>query len=186
MTHRTMPKHTSITLRGLALLLPVCLLSACGAWQAVSNGTANAFHAVFYKQVESVDVDVSARGALNPDDAGRPTSVAVRVYQLKDRKLFDAASYDDLLKQDKTVLGGERLTSMAGVLNPGASLSLSKPIEDDTKFVAVVVFFRNPGSQEAWKTIVPVKKLDADDPLKLRLDGYRIEQVNGENQTPNT
>ncbi|WP_223272085.1 type VI secretion system lipoprotein TssJ [Pandoraea pnomenusa] len=180
---RNTPEHDAVR---FALLLPVCLLSACGAWQSVSNGTANAFNAVFYKHIESVDVDVSARDALNPDDAGRPTSVAVRVYQLKDRKLFDAASYDDLLKQDKTVLADERLASTAGVLNPGASLSLSKPIEDDTKFVAIVAFFRNPESRGTWKYVMPAKKLDTDAPLRLRLDGNRIERVNGENHDPNS
>ncbi|MFK0376419.1 type VI secretion system lipoprotein TssJ [Pandoraea sp. NPDC090278] len=186
MSQRTMSNHTHIFRRRLALLLPVCLLSGCGAWQSVSNGTANAFNAVFYKHIESVDVDVSARDALNPDDAGRPTSVAVRVYQLKDRKLFDAASYDDLLKQDKTVLANERLTSTAGVLNPGASLSLSRPIEDGTKFVAVVAFFRAPGSPETWKYVIPTKELDADVPLKLRLDGTHIERGSRENQGPNS
>lgn len=80
------------------------LLSACGAWQAVSDTTSSAYHAVFFKQVKVLNVDLSAREALNPDDAGRATSVAVRVYQLKDRKLFDGASYDDLLKNDRTVL----------------------------------------------------------------------------------
>ncbi|WP_246174559.1 type VI secretion system lipoprotein TssJ [Pandoraea bronchicola] len=175
-----MPNFTPLTRKALALFLPVLLLSACGAWQTLSNGTANAFHAVFYKHVESVDVDVSARDALNPDDAGRATSVAVRVYQLKDRKLFDAASYDDLLKQDRKVLAEERQASMAGVLNPGASLSLSQPIEDDTKYVAVVAFFRNPGSQGTWKFVIPTKKLDADAPVKLQLDAQRIDRVNGE------
>ncbi|VVE19410.1 type VI secretion system lipoprotein TssJ [Pandoraea fibrosis] len=175
-----MSKSAHFIPKSIFLLLPVILLSACGAWQTVSNGTANAFHAVFYKQVESVDVDVSAREALNPDDAGRATSVAVRVYQLSDRKLFDAASYDDLVKQDRKVLGDERRASMAGVLNPGASLNLSQPIEDDVKYVAVVAFFRNPGSQETWRYVIPAKKLDADTPLKLRLGDYRIDQVNGE------
>lgn len=141
---------------------------------------------MFYKHLESVDVDVGARDALNPDDAGRATCVVVRVYQLSDRKLFDAASYEDLLKQDKTVLAGERLASMAGVLNPGASLSLSKPIEDETKFVAVVAFFRAPGEQETWKYVVSTKKLDVDVPLKLRLNGHRIEQVKPESAPANS
>ncbi|MFJ2992473.1 type VI secretion system lipoprotein TssJ [Pandoraea sp. NPDC087047] len=177
MSHRNMPMSVHLTRQSIALLLPVLLLSACGAWQTVSNGTANAFQAVFYKHVESVDVDVSARDALNPDDAGRATSVVVRVYQLKDRELFDAASYDDLLKQDRKVLGGERHASMAGVLNPGASLNLSQPIEDNTKYVAVVAFFRNPENQPTWKFVIPVSKLNANAPLKLRLGSHRIEKV---------
>ncbi|MGF6700820.1 type VI secretion system protein VasD [Paraburkholderia sp. MM5496-R1] len=116
-----------------------------------------------------LDIDLSAREALNPDDAGRATSVAVRVYQLKDRKMFDGASYDDLLKNDRTVLAQDLQASMASVLNPGASASLSQPMRADTNYVAVVAFYRNPGSGDGWKYVIEKKKLDADKPLKISL-----------------
>jgi type VI secretion system protein VasD len=145
------------------------LLSACGAWQAVSDASSDAYHAVFYKQIKVLNIDLSARGALNPDDAGRATSVAVRVYQLKDRKMFDGASYEDLLKNDRNVLGQELRSSMASVLNPGASASLSQPMQADTKYVAIVAFYRNPGDGDGWKYVIEKKKLDVDKPLKLEL-----------------
>ncbi|WP_296657085.1 type VI secretion system lipoprotein TssJ [Paraburkholderia sp.] len=145
------------------------LLSACGAWQAVSDTTANTFHAVVYKQVKELDIDLSARDALNPDDTGRATSVAVRVYQLKDRKRFDGATYDDLLKHDRTVLAQDLQDSMAAALRPGASASLSQPMNADTKYVAVVAFYRSPDSDNGWKYVVEKKRLYADKPLKLEL-----------------
>lgn len=145
------------------------LLSACGAWQSVSDTTSNAYHAVFFKQVKVLNVDLSARDALNPDDAGRATSVAVRVYQLKDRKLFDGASYNDLLKNDHTVLAQDVQDSMAAVLNPGASASLSQPMKADSEYVAIVAFYRNPGTGNGWKYVIEKKKLDADKPLKLEM-----------------
>ncbi|WP_395064274.1 type VI secretion system lipoprotein TssJ [Paraburkholderia silvatlantica] len=147
----------------------VLLLSACGAWQSVSDTTSSAYHAVFFKQVKVLNVDLSAREALNPDDAGRATSVAVRVYQLKGRKLFDSASYDDLLKNDRTVLAQDLQDSMATVLNPGASASLSQPMKADSKYVAIVAFYRNPGTGNGWKYVIEKKKLDADKPLKLEM-----------------
>ncbi|KWF63739.1 type VI secretion system lipoprotein TssJ [Burkholderia pseudomultivorans] len=147
----------------------VLLLSACGAWQTVSDASSSAYHAVFFKQVKVLNVDLSARDALNPDDAGRPTSVAVRVYQLKDRKLFDGASYDDLLKNDRTVLAQDLQASMGSVLNPGASASLSQPMQGETKYVAIVAFYRNPGNGDGWKYVIAKKKLDANKPLKLEL-----------------
>lgn len=145
------------------------LLSACGAWQAVSDTTSGAYHAVFFKQVKVLNVDLSAREALNPDDAGRATSVAVRVYQLKDRRLFDGVSYDDLLKNDRTVLAQDLQDSMATVLNPGASASLSQPMKADSKYVAIVAFYRNPGTANEWKYVIEKKKLDVDKPLKLEM-----------------
>lgn len=157
---------TRLTLITLASTL---MLSACGAWQTVSDASSNAYHTVFYKQVKVLNIDLSARDALNADDAGRPTSVAVRVYQLKDRKLFDQASYNDLLKSDRTVLAQDLRDSMAAVLNPGASASLSQPMQADTGYVAVVALYRNPGSGNGWKYVIDKKKLDADKPLKLKL-----------------
>ena len=52
---------------------------------------------VFYKKVKVLNVDLAARQALNPDDAGRPTSVAVRVYHFRGREIVDGASCDYLL-----------------------------------------------------------------------------------------
>jgi type VI secretion system protein VasD len=153
-----------------AMLACATLLSACGAWQSVSDTSASAYRAVFYKQVKTVDIDLTARASVNPDDAGRATSVAVRVLQLKDRKLFDGASYDDLLKNDRTVLAQDlQAASLSAVLNPGASASLTQPLQPDTKFVAVVAFYREPGSDGAWKRVIDKKQLDPDKPLKLEL-----------------
>lgn len=153
----------------VSTIASVLLLSACGAWQSVSDASSSAYHAVFFKQVNVLDVDLSAREALNPDDAGRATSVAVRVYQLKDRKMFDGASYEDLLKNDRTVLGQDLQASMASVLNPGASASLSQPMQPETKYVAIVALYRNPGNGDGWKYVIEKKKLDAGKPLKLEL-----------------
>ncbi|WP_414451438.1 type VI secretion system lipoprotein TssJ [Burkholderia sp. 22PA0099] len=145
------------------------LLSGCGAWQAVSDASSSAYRATFFKQVKVLDVDLSAREALNPDEAGRATSVAVRVYQLKDRKMFDGASYEDLLKNDRVVLAQDLQASLATVLNPGGAASLSQPMRADTKFIAVVAFYRHPGSGDGWKFVIEKTKLDADKPLKLEL-----------------
>ncbi|MDT8840353.1 type VI secretion system lipoprotein TssJ [Paraburkholderia fungorum] len=158
-----------LTRANLAVLASCVLLTACGAWQTVSDGTSSAYHAVFYKQVKTLNVDLTARASLNPDETNRSTSVAVRVYQLKDRKLFDAASYDDLLKNDRTVLAQDLQTSIATVVNPGASASLSQPMQADTRYIAIVAFYRDPGADGAWRRVVAKKDLSADLPLKLDL-----------------
>lgn len=152
----------------------VLLLSGCGAWQAVSDASVGAYQAVFYKQIKVLNVDLAARKSLNPDEAGRATSVAVRVYQLKDRKMVDSATYDDLLKNDRTVLAQDLQSSMAAALNPGASASLAQPMQPETKFVAIVAFYRNPGKTNDWKMVIEKKKLDADKPLKLELVDQRL------------
>lgn len=150
-------------------ILAICLLTGCGAWQMVSDASSSAYRSVFFKQVKVLNIDLLARQELNPDDAGRATSVAVRVYQLKERKLIDSASYEDLLKNDRAVLAQDLLGNMAAVLNPGGAASLSQPMESESRFVAVVAFFRQPDGAGDWKYVIERKKLDADKPLKLEL-----------------
>lgn len=145
------------------------LLCSCGMWQSVSDTTSSAYQTVFSKQVKVLNVDLTARAALNPDDAGRATSVAVRVYQLKDRQMFDGASYDDLLTRDKAVLGQDLEADTAAVINPGASASLSQLMRPDTQYIGVVGFYRKPGEPGTWKRVIAKKTLSADLPLKLVL-----------------
>ncbi|OJA53342.1 type VI secretion system-associated lipoprotein [Burkholderia ubonensis] len=161
----------------VSTIAAVVLLSACGAWQSVSDASASAYRAVFFKQVKVLNVDFTARAALNPDDAGRATSVAVRVYQLKDRKMFDGASYEDLLKNDKTVLAQDLESNMSATVNPGASASLSQPMQRETKYVAIVALYRSPFSDSSWKRVVETKKLDADKPLRLELSANELRVV---------
>ncbi|WP_321839140.1 type VI secretion system lipoprotein TssJ [Paraburkholderia bannensis] len=166
------PRHLAAA---LTLAAPTLLLSGCGAWQAVSDTTSNAFHAVFYRQVKVLNIDLSAREAVNPDDAGKANSVAVRVYQLRDRKGFDGASYNDLLKSDQTVLAQDLNASMAAVVNPGASSSLSQPMIKNTKYVAIVALYRQPGTDGAWRRVIETKNLDPEKPLALELVASRLQ-----------
>ncbi|WP_431823227.1 type VI secretion system lipoprotein TssJ [Burkholderia sp. F1] len=161
----------------VSTIAAVVLLSACGAWQSVSDTSASAYRAVFFKQVKVLNVDFTARAALNPDDAGRATSVAVRVYQLTDRTMFDGASYEDLLKNDKTVLAQDLESNMSATVNPGASAGLSQPMRRDTKYVGIVALYRSPGGDGSWKRVVEVKKLDADKPLRLELSANELRVV---------
>lgn len=67
-------------------------------------------------------------------------------------------------------------------MNPGASASVSQPMEPDTKYVAIVAFYRDPDSKGAWRQVVPKKKLPADAPLKLDLVDREPGRSHGSSQ----
>lgn len=165
----------------LVIVCSSLLLSACGAWQAISDTTVSATKAVFYKQVKVLNVDFKARDGLNPDEKQKSLSVVVRVYQLKDRKAFDTATYNDLLKNDKTVLAQDLLDSHAVIVTPGGAASLSQTMQEDTKFVGIAVFFRDATVDVNWRRVVLKKTLSADDPLKFELQD---NQLIGTNDVP--
>jgi type VI secretion system protein VasD len=153
----------------ITILCASLLVTACGAWQSVSDGTASAYNAVFHETIKTLNVDLSARAGLNGEVGAQPFSVAIRVYQLKDRKAFDAASYDDLLQNDRTVLAQDLQDTASAIVTPGGAFNLSQPMRADTQFVAVVAFFRDSEGGSNWRRVFPKKALSPDDPLKLQL-----------------
>ncbi|MBC8728409.1 hypothetical protein F6X39_08815 [Paraburkholderia sp. UCT2] len=81
-------------------------------------------------------------------------------------------------KPQRAGLSDSRMLALLGLLiqrtrTPeglaGASASLSQPMRADTNDVAVVAFYRNPGSGDGWKYVIGKKKLEADKPLKISL-----------------
>lgn len=164
-------------MRTLTIVAIVCAgvgLAACGAWQSVSDGTASAYNAVFHKTVKTLDIDLSARASLNSSTGDQPYSVSVRIYQLKDRRAFDAASYDDLLQSDRTVLAQDLQDMANAVVTPGGAVNVSQPMRADTQYVAVVAFFRVARDATNWRRVFPRQSLSADNPLKLQLAGSEL------------
>ncbi|GLQ48606.1 type VI secretion system lipoprotein TssJ [Dyella flava] len=158
----------------LMLAVMSLLLSACGAWQTVSTSTSNVYHATFYKKLTTLDVDMKARAMLNPDELGRAYSVTVRIYQLKDPKRFQNATYDELLTNDRTILAQDLQDNRAVVIYPGASASLSQALKAETQYIGIVAFYREANPGGGWRLVVPKKELSADTPLMLELVGDAI------------
>ncbi|MGK3144617.1 type VI secretion system lipoprotein TssJ [Pantoea sp. C2G6] len=159
--------HTSLTntARWLLPLLAISL-SGCGLTQSVSDGTKSAFTAVFYKKIKVLHLDFTAREALNTDareNNSLSESVVVRVYQLKDNKTFDRSVYQQLLKEGDTLLGADLLASRDVVVKPGGDALLDMPMEEETKYVAVVGLFRHPDMvKNSWKLTIDREALDPD------------------------
>lgn len=146
-------------------------LTGCGVTQSVTDGTKSAFDAVFYKKINVLHLDFTAREALNTD-ASESNSlsepVVVRVYQLKDRKTFDKTVYQQLLKDGDTLLKADLLASRDVVVKPGGDASLDMPMEADAQFVAVVGLFRHPDMvNNTWKQVIKREDLDPDNPRIL-------------------
>lgn len=159
--------RTSLT--KTAYWLPVVLalsLTGCGLTQSVSDGTKSAFTAVFYKKIKVLHLDFTAREALNSDERESNSlsqSLVVRVYQLKDRKTFDKTVYQQLLKEGETVLAADLLSTRDVVIKPGGDVQLDMPMEEATKYVAVVGLFRHPDQvKNRWKLTIEREALDPD------------------------
>lgn len=117
-----------ISLTKTACLLPLLALclSGCGLTQRVSEGTKSAFNAVFYKKINTLHLDFTAREALNTDareNHSLSEPVVVRIYQLKDRQTFDRLVYQQLLEEGDILLAADLLASRDVVIGPGGRQS---------------------------------------------------------------
>jgi type VI secretion system protein VasD len=91
----------------------------------------------------AIDAKVVASLQANPDARKRASPVVVRVYELKSRAQFDATDFITLFEHDKDVLGSELVARDEFVLRPGETKDLAKLPAPETKFVAVLVGFRD-------------------------------------------
>ncbi|WP_288445132.1 type VI secretion system lipoprotein TssJ [uncultured Pantoea sp.] len=157
-----------------ACWLPALLafsLAGCGVTQGITDGTKSAFNAVFYKKIKVLHLDFTAREALNTDSRESNSlsePVVIRVWQLKDRKIFDKTVYQQLLRDGDTILKADLLATRDVVVKPGGDANLDMPMEEDAQFVAVAGLFRHPDRvNNTWKLVIGREDLDPDKPRIL-------------------
>jgi type VI secretion system protein VasD len=102
-----------------------------------------------------INATVVAGAQINPDVRKRPSPVVVRVFELKSSTLFEQADFVSLFEKEQAVLGPELVSREEFVIRPGETKPLSKPLAPDTKFVGVMVAFREL-ERARWRAIVPV------------------------------
>lgn len=144
----------------------VSLLGGCGLTQTVADFTTSTARAIFYKQVKTLHLDFTGRAALNTDTADMSAisvPTLVRVYQLRDAKALEKASYDGVLSDDVHLLNAELLDKQTVVVKPGEGAQLNVPLHKDAHFVAVVALFREPDMQSnTWRLMLTRDELDPD------------------------
>lgn len=169
--------HTTLIKRSSLILLPL-LLTGCGLTQKIGDGTSSVMKSVFYKEVKTLHLDVTARSELNTDDSENTSlsqPVMVRVYQLKDRKAFDKIVYQQLVTEGDDAAGEKLLASRSLVVKPGADVSLDMPMEEKAQFVAVVALFRAPDmAKNDWKLVLSRDDLDPDKPRVIEASNNRL------------
>lgn len=103
----------------------------------------------------TLNASVVASAQVNPDARKRPSPVVVRVFELKTSTLFEQADFVSLFEKEQAVLGAELVSREEFVLRPGETKPLTKPLSPDTKFIGVMVAFREL-ERARWRAVVPV------------------------------
>ncbi|MGS0897385.1 type VI secretion system lipoprotein TssJ [Burkholderia stagnalis] len=160
--------------RVAVVTLTVASMSGCGAWQSVKDTAVDTTRAVFIAKVKRMNLVIESRSALNQNEQGQSLPVVVRVYQLKDAKVFERAGYAQLLDDDRALLKADLLGRMETTLGPDAATKLSAPMADDAQVVGVAGFFRDQAGAE-WQRVIPKAQWKKTDPVRLIVTGNRME-----------
>ncbi len=93
---------------------------------------------------------------INPDDKNKPSPLFVRLYELKDKKMFNRADFIGLYERDKEVLGADFIARQElKRLLPGKSRGEKFVLNKDTKYIAIYAEFLNYKSAK-YKVITPI------------------------------
>jgi type VI secretion system protein VasD len=153
--------RTAAPMAGLPALMLLLLAAGCGKPAVVEP-----------PRPVNVTIDVKATAAVNPDADGRPSPLAVRVFQLADSAAFMKTDLNDLWSSEATVLAAALVSRQEFMLAPGAGAMGSMTLDPKTRYVGVAAAFRD-FRNATWRTVEPLSQppgATTDLVLSLALD----------------
>jgi type VI secretion system protein VasD len=157
----------------LLALAIIPVLSGCGLTQQVSDGTVAVTKSIFYKQVKTLHLDIRARDAINNNAAGAPLAMVVRIYQLKDRAVFDGTDYPSLFAKDSQTISADLVAEKDIRLRPGAAVAIDMPMDEKAQYVAVAGMFLSPDiAGNSWRVVLNRDDLDPDKARHIELNHH--------------
>lgn len=162
------------------------LLAGCGVADRVGNRFDGSWAGDLFGNQERVRVAVEGSDELNPDVAGEPLSVVLRIYQLSERPPFVMTSPRQLWQNTEEVLGSSLVSQRELIVLPGEQRVDVAMLDPQTQYVGVAAFFRNVVNDE-WQVLFDAETLrrdgllSASEGVRLRLVEDRIEVERGSN-----
>jgi type VI secretion system protein VasD len=90
----------------------------------------------------------------NPDRAGQPATVAVKLFQLKSNTAFERADVFALIEREQQTLGADSLGSEQFVIRPGETRTVTRELKPGAQFIGTVVLFRDI-DRARWRGVAP-------------------------------
>jgi type VI secretion system protein VasD len=102
-----------------------------------------------------VNLTLKAGPDINPNPAGQPAPVAVRVYQLGSAAGFESADFFPLYNHDATTLGADLVKREEYFLAPGQTKTVTLTPMDPVKAVGVFAGWRD-FQHATWRATAPI------------------------------
>jgi len=112
-----------------------------------------------------VDLTIRANADINPNAAGTPVSVAVRLYSLNGTSRFESADVFSLMQREAQVLGTESTGVEEMLVRPGETRKAVLVPKAGVRFIGIAVMFRDIDRAQ-WRVVAPIAE---SGPTKLVL-----------------
>ncbi|WKB53794.1 type VI secretion system lipoprotein TssJ [Eleftheria terrae] len=99
-----------------------------------------------------IEIQLTGTADLNPDSRNRPSPAMVRVYELKSPAAFETADFFSLFDKDRETLAADLNARDEFVLQPGKTLSMKRVAKPDTRYIAVLVAYRDL-ERSRWRAV---------------------------------
>jgi len=159
MNETTLTRRNTWTRRGL-------LAAACAIGAAQIAGCASGPKPVVAK------LTIEAAAGVNPDQRGRPSPVALKLFELKSLTNFERADFFSLFDRERETLGPELVARDELVLRPGDRVTQERKLAPEVRFIGVLVGYRDL-ERSQWRLSIPVDTV-RNQPVVIQLDAARV------------
>ena len=123
-------------------------------------------------------IDLASTATLNLNQEEEPLPVVINIYQLRDKKTFEKASFGELWKSDLIVLKDSLLRKESLTLDPASEKKVIIEKNEKAKFVGIMAAFHQQ-TDGSWKVIKDVDRsflwMDLSTTIKAMLKEQQIE-----------
>lgn len=110
----------------------------------------------------STDLIINVSKNVNPDTSERPSPVVMKIFELSSRTIFDTQDFFSLYDTPEKILGPDLLKKDELELQPDSVQQYKMNLNRNTRYVGVVVAYRNI-DQARWRAVIEVDPTGYDD-----------------------
>ncbi|KDC53081.1 type VI secretion system lipoprotein TssJ [Pseudoalteromonas fuliginea] len=110
----------------------------------------------------STDLIINVSKNVNPDTSDRPSPVVMKIFELSSRTIFDTQDFFSLYDTPEKLLGPDLLKKDELELQPNSVQKYKMSLNRNTRYVGVVVAYRNI-DQARWRAVIEVDPTGYDD-----------------------
>ena len=110
----------------------------------------------------STDLIINVSKSVNPDTSERPSPVVMKIFELSSRTIFDTQDFFSLYDTPEKILGPDLLKKDELELQPDSVQQYKMSLNRNTRYVGVVVAYRNK-DQARWRAVIEVDPTGYDD-----------------------